>query len=134
MADLFELVDLRKLLRESEIEFDSDAATVARRQAGGWLSDATGLTDWPDPIPDRLWTWAIELGAIAYRNPDGASEEQSDDHRVRFDRARRAEILTAARAAYPSASPPGPAAAGPLWSFPAPDWSWGQDTYTGREG
>jgi hypothetical protein len=134
VADLVELEDLRKLLRMSVAEFDLDAAGIARRQAGGWLSDATGLTEWPDPVPDRLWSWAIELAAIAYNNPDAALEEQTDDHRVKHDRERRAEILDAARVAYPSESPPSPASAGPLWSMPEPDWSWGPQTYTGREG
>lgn len=130
-TDLFQLEDLRKLLRLTVAEYDTGAATVARRQAGGWLSDATGLTAWPDPLPDRLWTWAIELAAIAYNNPDGALEEQTDDYRVKHDRARRMEILDAARSAYPS---PAPAGSGPQWSFPEPDWSWGPVPTTGREG
>ncbi|GHJ11211.1 hypothetical protein TPA0907_55780 [Micromonospora humidisoli] len=122
MAELFELEDLRKLLRLSPDEFDSDAAGIARRQAGGWLSDATGLTAWTDPVPERLWSWAIELAAIAYNNPDGAQSEQIDDYKVVNDAQRRADILTAARSAYPSTAPAG---SGPQWSFPAPDWSWG---------
>ena len=134
MPELFELEDLRKLLRLSVAEFDTAAATVARRLAGGWLSDATGLTAWPDLVPDRLWSWAIELGAIAYNNPDAALEEQTDDHRVKHDRQRRAESLDSARAAYPSTPAPTPASAGPLWSMPEPDWSWGPQTYKGREG
>ncbi|WP_229401920.1 hypothetical protein [Micromonospora okii] len=121
MAELFELEDLRKLLRLPVDEFDSDAAGIARRQAGGWLSDATGLTVWPDPVPERLWSWGIELAAIAYNNPDGAQSEQIDDYKVVNDAQRRGQILDAARAAYPSAAPTG---AGPQWSFPAPDWSW----------
>lgn len=115
MADLFELEDLRKLLRLPVAEFDTDAATVARRQAGGWLSDATGLTSWPDPVPERLWSWGIELGAIAYNNPEAAQSEQIDDYRVVHDRARRGEILAAASGAY---------GGGPQYSFPEPDWHW----------
>ncbi|MBM0277815.1 hypothetical protein [Micromonospora tarensis] len=130
MADLFELEDLRKLLRLSVDEFDSDAAGIARRQAGGWLSDATGLMTWPDPLPERLWSWGIELGSIAYNNPEGAESEQIDDYRVVNDVDRREAILAAARASYPSSVP----GAGPQWSFPLPDWSWGPQEYTSQGG
>lgn len=122
MADLFEVDDLRTMLRLPVAEFDTAAAAIARRQASGWLSDATGITTWPDPVPDRLWSWGIELGAIAYNNPEGATSEQIDDYRVVNDSERRGQILAEARTAYPSAAPAG---AGPQWSFPKPDWSWG---------
>jgi hypothetical protein len=119
VADLFTLEQLASYMQES---LAASTATVARRVAYGWLSDATGLTTWPDPVPDTLFSWAIELAAIAHRNPDGALSEQTDDHRVQWDRQRRADILEVAKSAYPS---PGPATAGPQYSFPTPDWSWG---------
>lgn len=119
MADLFTLEQLASFVKE---DLDASSATVARRVAYGWLSDATGLTTWPDPAPDTLFSWAIELAAIAHRNPDGALSEETDDHRVQYDRQRRAQILEAAGAAYPS---PAPNTAGPQYSFPTPDWSWG---------
>lgn len=118
MADLFTLDQLSSYMQES---LDNSTATVARRVAYGWLSDATGLTSWPDPAPDKLFAWGIELAAIAHRNPDGALSEQTDDYRVQHDRERRRQILEAAKAAYPSEAP---AAAGPLFSFPEPDWHW----------
>ncbi|HEX6873603.1 MAG TPA: hypothetical protein VF163_21095, partial [Micromonosporaceae bacterium] len=68
MADLFDLADLSSLLRDPE--FDTAAATTARRVASGWLRSATKRSDWPDPVPDDLWAWAIELAAMVYRNPD----------------------------------------------------------------
>jgi hypothetical protein len=95
----------------------TDKAAVARRMAGGWLKSATHLTEWPDPIPDELWTWSLELAAIAYRNPDGVLSEGIDDYNSTLDRARRAQILADARAVYGGAS-------GPQYSFPAPDWQW----------
>lgn len=116
MADLFDLVDLPSWLQEPEV--DTETATRVRRYASGWLSHATGLTTWPDPVTDDLWAWAIELAAIAWRNPDGADSEQIDDYQRRQDRARRAEILAAARAAYNTAS------GQPQYAFPEPDWHW----------
>jgi hypothetical protein len=78
------------------------------------------LPDWPNPVPDRLWTWALELAAIAYRNPAAAGSEGVDDYRVinNQDWQRRSEILAAARRAYNTAS------AQPQYSFPEPDWHW----------
>lgn len=117
MADLFDIDDLRKALQLPVAQFDTDAATIARRRASGWLMGPTGLTTWPATIPDNLWTWAIELAAIAYRNPAAASSESIDDHQVSWDdRQRRAEILEEARSAYGAASP--------QYSFPEWDWHW----------
>lgn len=116
MADLFELEDLRKTMQLSPAQFNADAATVARRRASGWLMYPTGLSVWPDPVPDDLWGWAIELAAIAYRNPTGVSNESVDDHQVGFDRHRRAEILEAAGRSYGSGTP--------QYSFPEWDWHW----------
>ena len=110
-VDLFDVGDLPGWLSGADAE-------LARRAASGWLQDATGLTEWPDPVPDRLWAWAIELAAIALRNPDGATSEQVDDYRYATDRSRRTEILTAARTAYNTTS------SGPQYAFPAPDWHW----------
>lgn len=116
MADLFDLGDLPSWLQVPEV--DAATAERVRRAASGWLQDATGLTEWPDPVPDRLWAWAIELAAIAFRNPAAASSERVDDYEFTQDRARRAEILADARRAYP------PAAGQPQFSFPEPDWTW----------
>lgn len=116
MTDLFDLGDLPNWLQVPQI--DEDQATIVRRAASGWLQDATSLTQWPDPIPDRLWAWAVELAAIARRNPDGLLSEQIDDYQASLDRQRRTEILAAARAAYNAA------AGQPQYSFPEPDWHW----------
>lgn len=116
MPDLFDLGDLPSWLQIPEV--DAETATRVRRAANGWLQDATGLATWPDPVPDRLWAWAVELAAIALRNPDGVVREAVDDYQVTLDRARRAEILDAARAAYNIG------ASQPQFSFPEPDWHW----------
>jgi hypothetical protein len=117
MADLFDLVDLPSWLQVPQV--DTETATRVRRAASGWLLGATRLTPWPDPVPDDLWAWAVELAAIAFRNPTSNSSESQDDYSVSYnDMNRRREILAAAKAAY------SPGAAGPMYSFPAWDWHW----------
>lgn len=115
MADIFDLGDLPSWLQVPEV--DTETATRVRRYASGWLMSATRLTEWPDPIPDALWAWAIELAAIAYYNPSGTSREQIDDYLVQYAGERRTEILAAAAAMYGAAS-------SPRGSFPEPDWHW----------
>ena len=114
MADLFTLDEFASYIQQ---DVDTSTATVVRRVASGWLMSATGLNVWPDPTPDDVWTWALELAAIAYRNPDGTSSETVDDYTVMADRARRKEILEAARVGYGGASIP-------QYSFPDVDWHW----------
>ena len=113
MADLFALEDLPSWLQVPEV--DEQTAIRVRRYASGWLMAATGLTSWPDPVPDNLWAWAIELAGIAFRNPAAATSESIDDYSVSHDRERRAEILAQAKAAYGGQ---------PQYSFPAWDWEW----------
>lgn len=118
MADLFDLVDLPSWLQVPEV--DTETASRVRRYVNGWLQDATGLTVWPSPVPDRLWAWAIELAGIVLENPTAKWSETIDDYVGVNDRGangRRGEILKAARTAYNTG-------AGPQYSFPAPDWHW----------
>ena len=116
MADLFDLGDLPSILQVPEV--DTETATRARRMASGWLKNATKLADWPNPVPDDLWAWAVELAAIAFRNPAAANSESIDDYSVSYgDRVRRAEILKDAAAAYAGSSQP-------QYDFPDPDWHW----------
>lgn len=118
MADLFDLGDLPSWLQVPGV--DTGTATRVRRYVNGWLQDATGLAAWPDPIPDRLWAWAIELAGIVHDNPTAKWSQTIDDFVSVEDRgaqARRNQILTAARAAYNTAGQP-------QYSFPEPDWHW----------
>jgi hypothetical protein len=115
--DLFDLTDLPSWLQVPAV--DTETAIRVRRFANGWLMNATGLTTWPNPIPDNLWAWAIELAGIAFRNPSAAASEGLDDYSVSYDRARRKEILDAAQIAYQGTS-----GGIPLYSFPAVDWHW----------
>src|SRR5689334_4712804 len=113
MTDLFSRDEFAAYLHE---DVDNSSTDVCQRLASGWLKSATGLTDWPVPVPDQLFGWGLELAALAYRNPDAATSESIDDHSVSWARSQRMEeILAAARAAYSSA-------AVASYSFPDPDW------------
>ena len=118
MADLFALDEFASYIQQ---DVDTSTATVVRRVASGWLMSATGLSSWPNPVPDDLWTWALELAAIAYRNPSRSSMEAIDDYTIEkdmsMDAARQQEILTAARNGYGGANVP-------QYEFPDPDWHW----------
>src|SRR3954469_14080204 len=112
MADLFELTELASYMQQ---DLDTATAANARRIAAGWLRAATGLSDWPTPVPDDLWTWALELAEMAYGNPSGHGAESVSDYTTTFDRERRASILEAARVRFSTGS-------APVYSFPEPDW------------
>jgi hypothetical protein len=118
VADLFDLGDLPSWLQIPEV--DTETATRVRRYVNGWLQDATGLATWPDPVPDRLWAWAIELAGLVIDNPTAKWSETIDDSvtvNERGSQSRRREILDRARAAYNTT-------AGPQYSFPDADWHW----------
>jgi hypothetical protein len=116
VGNLFENGDLAVYLQVAAI--DTTTESSMRRVASGWLKNATGLTDFPSPIPDDLWAWGVELAAIAYRNPASSSNQSVDDYSVGFDRQRRNEILDFARRAYNTVG------GQPQFSFPDPDWHW----------
>jgi hypothetical protein len=119
IADIFDLADLPSWLQVPAV--DTETATRVRRYANGWLMSATGLSSWPDPIPDDLWAWAIELAGIAYRNPTALNSETVTDYTYSQDRAAKEAILAAAKTKYSAAS-------SPQYSFPAWDWTWTTST------
>lgn len=126
---LVEPADLGYLLQE---DIGPGTGRVAIRVAEGWLRGATGLADWPAPVPADLWSWALELAALAYSNPASMSTETLGDYTAGWSGwalARRREILADARGAYAVG-----AAETPMSAFPAaqpwPDpvrvrtWDW----------
>ena len=115
MADIFDLGDLPSWMQVPEV--DEQTAIRVRRAANGWLMGATGIKAWPDPIPDDLWAWAIELAAIAHRNPTGLRSEVIGQYQAGFDARRRKEILEEAKEAYAGGQ-------SPQFSFPTWDWEW----------
>lgn len=99
---------------------DDERAVSACRVASAWLSGATGLTAWPDPIPDDLWAAALELAVMAYDNLEGLESVTDGWTTMSWGEApeRRDEILASARTKYVAGS-----AASPMGSFPdAESW------------
>ena len=94
----------------------SDVETMAIRVAEEWLRSAcTSLTDWPDPVPEDLWAWALELAGIAYSNPEGLATRTAGDDTQGWVIARKQEILDAAQERYGGAQPVGHFPPAPCW-------------------
>jgi hypothetical protein len=118
VTDLFDLGDLPSWMQIPEV--DDETVYRIRRYVNGWLQDATGLDTWPDPLPDKIWAWAIELAALVHENPTAKWSQTIDESVDVYERGaqgRRREILDAARAAYNTAGKP-------QGSFPETDWYW----------
>ncbi len=123
MAVLFTHTDLTDHLHQ---RVTVEAAYAAERLVWGWLKPVLGLAERPDPVPDEVFSWAIELGGIAHENPAGLSSQQLGSLQRSFSVERRAQILaeagagashgstsSAPRGSFPAAQPwPDPARAG----------------------
>lgn len=112
MVVLFSQTELSDHL---QYQVTAAAAVSAERVVWGWLKQATGLSERPDPVPEEMFSWAVELGAIAHENPGGLSTSTTGDEQSQWDRARRAEILDAAA----SGGTGTPARDAPRGRFPA---------------
>lgn len=113
MPELLAPSDLRDHL---QAQLPEAQALSAIRVATGHLKAATGLTVWPDPVPDALWAWALELAALVIDNPTGRQSDEAGDVVASWPARRRAEILAAAAQAYGRASGPrGTFPPSPLW-------------------
>ncbi|MFT4081184.1 MAG: hypothetical protein QM638_01230 [Nocardioides sp.] len=109
MTTLFTADDLTSWLHKPVTEAD---ATVAERVVWGWLKPILKLDERPDPVPDELFGWAIELGGIAHENPGGFTTNTSGPFSVQFDAARRTAILEEVAQSVGAGKPTG--------SFPPP--------------
>lgn len=81
----------------------------------GWLQPLLGIDARPADVSDKLKAWAIELGAIAFANPEGLSRYSLDTESSDYSSERRDEILQLAAGGGTTA--PGSAVA-PRGSFP----------------
>lgn len=116
-SHLFTASELANLLQD---EVTNENAATVERLVWGWLQPKLGTTTRPDPVPAQLWSWAVELGAIARENPSGLSVYQLGAEQWRYSAERRAEILAEVEASVVGVTAdPG----GPRGYFPAPE-SW----------
>lgn len=95
MGYLFAAADLSALLQQ-----DVDPTTAAKLEqvVWGWLRGPLGLTERPTPVPEEIFSWAIELGAIAHENPAGLASYSLGEERWAYSSERRLEILALAGA------------------------------------
>lgn len=113
------LVSRTQLQTYLQRTLDVAAAELAIRVGQGWLRSAVPGTTWPDPVPEDLWAWALELAGIAYSNPESLQTRTVDAVTDVWSAARRAEILAAAASAYGRRRQP-------VYSFPpAAPWPTG---------
>lgn len=91
---------------------DSKAVAV-EKVVWGWLKPVLGLSERPSPVPDEVYSWAIELGAIAHENPAGMSSRQLGTAMQAFSSERRNAILEEAAGGTATST------ATPRGSFPA---------------
>lgn len=94
MPELFELDRLPSWLQIPEV--DTETAAVVRRKVTADVLDAAGLDVAPDPVPDFLWSAAVELAAVYYPNPQGLERESEGAVSVVYG-PRAAEILARVR-------------------------------------
>lgn len=110
-AEIFDADELTEWLGRQVSEA---RALIVERVVWGWLKLALGVETRPHPVPAEVFSWAIELGAIAHENPNGLSSEQLGPAQRQFSSERRAEILEAAAGASTGAG-----GSRPRGSFPA---------------
>lgn len=95
-----------------------DAATSAEKVVWGWLRPVLDIEERPTDVSPELYSWAIELGAIAVSNPEGLSEYALGPERSKFSAENRTRILAAAASGGTNTDPDAPAV--PVGSFPPP--------------
>lgn len=89
-AHLFTIDDLCELVDE---DLSDERFAVVEKVVWGWVSDALGIADRPDPLPPALGSWALELGANFHENPGGLAEYQLGEERSKYSAERRRELL-----------------------------------------
>lgn len=115
---LFTPAQLGSFLGRGASGVDAARAQVGETVVWGWLADVLGVDERPEPVPAPLFSWALELGAIAYENPAGFSSSALGAANRSFSSERRTEILEAVQAWVDAQA--GAAAGAPQGSFPPP--------------
>lgn len=99
--------DVASYLQQDVGSFRQEWAETAIRIAIGWLRGRCTFEQWPpDPVPEDLWAWAVELAALVYDNPTLVSSTTVGGQTVAYGAvaARRREILAEAEGVYPRTS------------------------------
>lgn len=98
----------------------AEKSAAVEKVVWGWLRPRIGSPDVrPDPVTPELFSWAVELGAIAHENPAGLSAKSLGDKSVQFSSERRDEILELASGGGQSPRPRGNFPPAPCYPDPA---------------
>ena len=101
MSTIISAEELTRFLRYPTSEpVDAESTALAENVALGWLSEATGITDWsPETLTQDLTVkaWVLELAGIAYENPTSMENDTAGDVSSQW-RDRRSQILKTAEA------------------------------------
>lgn len=103
---LFEPSELADWLRQPVAD---EAAWMVEKVVWGWLRPVLVLDERPAETSDELKAWAIELGAIAYVNPEGLGSYALESEKSVYSGERRAELLGLAASGGVPAGPVPPA-------------------------
>lgn len=90
---IFGATELSAWLRQP---VEDEAAWEVEEVVWGWLSTPLGLTERPETASPSLRSMAIELGAIAYANPEGLKSYRLESEWTVYSSERRDEILAQA--------------------------------------
>ena len=110
---LFSAADLTSWLRQP---VEEASAVAVEAVVWGWLRPLLDLTERPAEPSDELKAWALELGGIAYANPEGLSSYSLESESTSYSSERRDELLRAVAGGGTTA--PG-AALSPVGTFPS---------------
>lgn len=114
MANILDPSDLAEILRQPNINEASAVQSI--RMAEGWLQAATRMTSWPpDPTPEDVRAWAMELAMMTYADPQAMTSLVGESGHSLVRLQRRQEILDAAHRVYAGEGRP-------QGSFPCPAW------------
>lgn len=101
---LIEPEDVANFLQQSAGTIRVEWADTAIRVATGWLRGRCAFEQWPpDPVPEDVWAWLVELAALVYDNPTLVSSTTVGGQTVAYGAValRRKQILDEAEGVYP---------------------------------
>ncbi len=96
--------DVASFLQQDVSQVRTEWADTSIRIATGWLRGRCYFEQWPpDPVPENLWAWLVELAALVYDNPTLVNSTTVGGQTVAYGAValRRKEILAEAEGVYP---------------------------------
>ena len=91
---LFTAKDLSDFL---QYPVEDATAAIDERVVSGWLAEE-GLTyTGSDTVPDQVFSWALELGAIVHENPTSSTTDQTAGQMQAWSTTRVPTILLSVR-------------------------------------